>query len=243
MYPYTKELMLDEALKLHEKDRKTRVFFNNKDWEIYCWNIQDVYSEGKSLFCDALTYATHILQAAPPEGWGYAAYELSSGKYEGLHYRSQPSGTSVFRFENQDNTDKWWYYQFKLTDLARVEAESEILQPATCCPKCYEVMTELKQEIADLEAKNKELANAGLNIAHDLATGSQTNEKNLLDRIAELEAKNKELQSKSNSDVLVEHFEQMQANQKLNRLHTKINLQEQIIEKYVEIIKLYNQSK
>jgi chromosome segregation ATPase len=32
-----------------------------------------------------------------------------------------------------------------------VEAEDEILQPATCCPKCYEVMTELKQEIAEFQ--------------------------------------------------------------------------------------------
>jgi chromosome segregation ATPase len=55
-------------------------------------------------------------------------------------------------------------------------------KPATCCPKCYDVMTELKQQISDLESKNKELANLGYNYAFDLA-----NSENLKQQVADLE--------------------------------------------------------
>lgn len=126
MYPYTKELTLDEALKLHEKDRNARVFYNRKDWEIYCWNIQDVYSEGKSLFCTALDYATHILgQVAPPEGWGYAAYDKPE-KYFGLSYMVlDVNGKWVLgAYINLDfKWSNWYQYAFRLSYLARVEEE------------------------------------------------------------------------------------------------------------------------
>ena len=58
MYPYTKELTIDEAL---------NILLNAK--------CQSYENDGK-IYLTALDYATHILkQAAPPEGWGYAAYD------------------------------------------------------------------------------------------------------------------------------------------------------------------------
>jgi hypothetical protein len=38
-----------------------------------------------------------------------------------------------------------------LDDL--MDGTPEPYKPATCCPKCYDVMTELKQEIAELQLK------------------------------------------------------------------------------------------
>jgi hypothetical protein len=189
MYPYLKELTLDEALKLPPDTIVYHKYFPSESGKIKDCILSNAYNGcNDALACDALTYATHILkQAAPPEGWGYAAYNLDSGKYEGLHYRSQPSGTSVFRFENQDNTDKWWYYQFKLTDLARVEGISKMETTET-----------------DWEAKYKELERATtstLNTSHGQRSfGDYVNgyckQLDLADRVTDLEAKNKELQSK-----------------------------------------------
>ncbi len=203
MYPYLKELSSNEAYAIQQSNPDCLAYYPkstnhpNHVSTVGHFIFQGIYGElNHSVFITALDYATHILkQAALPEGYGYAAYELSSGRYDELPYYllSDQKNWQEGRYSEYQKTvatckTDWNRYAFPLTDLARVEAESEILQPATCCPKCYEVMTELKQEIADLEAKNKELANAGLNIAHDLATGSQNNEKNLLDRINELEA-------------------------------------------------------
>jgi hypothetical protein len=156
MYPYTKELTLDEAL---------NTLLNAK--------CQSYEKDGK-VFLTPLDYATHILkQAAPPEGYGYAAYELGSGRYDELPYcfnfdkhlwRNSEAGFSSTRTVAKD----WYEVAFPLTDLARVEGTdtdkteppippSGIRPPVTCCPKCYWVITELKQEISELEAKNKEL--------------------------------------------------------------------------------------
>jgi hypothetical protein len=246
MYPYLKELTLDEALKLPPDAIVYSPSCPNKEYrldKVNVFNLELTYSRKWKLYCTALDYATHILnQAAPPEGWGYAAYELSSGRYDSLHYHYfQHSGggdiwdthRTLFRPFTKSDGDKtvWHYWSFRLTDLARVEgtdtdkkpinveqvvwlsqngydfkirvwgAENEIQgacfnhtmlkwaqegttkilawqydklpdefkalaapipPPATSCPKCYEVMTELKQQIADLEAKNKELKNEKL---------------------------------------------------------------------------------
>jgi hypothetical protein len=215
MYPYTKEIDLGQAQSLKDQIAKGEIpdikidLSNSSNLDsLTCFNdLTFLYLHNNKVYLTALDYATHILkQDAPPEGWGYAAYELGSGMYDRLEFGVYSNNewdidTNPNVKFNRELYYFWNQLCFKLTDLARVEEQSEILQPATCCPKCYEVMTELKQEIAELEAKNKELADAGLNLAYNLATGSQSNEKNLLDRIAELEVKNKELQSDLHNTV------------------------------------------
>jgi hypothetical protein len=296
MHPYTKQLTIDEALNL-EKVNKTALAchsriqhpISNPD-KIAHWAIHLIYKQGDYLSCDALTYATYILnQATPPEGYGYAAYELSSGRYDELPYYLIDDEKKWIegRYSEYQKTDAtckndWYRYAFRLTDLARVEGtdtdkteinaaqlewlhyktfvikhfkneelfedqifdfviadakkgckielltstynalpqefkdlaiskmetsvtdwEAKYKQEKSECERLRKALFEseakynkaflqrnekdLQKQIADLEAKNKELANAGLNIAYDLATGSQSNEKNLLDRIAELE--------------------------------------------------------
>jgi hypothetical protein len=138
MYPYTKELTIDEAL---------NILLNAK--------CQSYENDGK-IYLTALDYATHILkQAAPPEGWGYAAYDEPE-RYKDLEFvaRATYDYWQVDRTNFSGHWFNWSNYAFRLTDLARVEEQSELLQPATCCPKCYEVMIELKQEIADLQLKS-----------------------------------------------------------------------------------------
>jgi hypothetical protein len=100
MYPYTKELTLDEALKL----------------------------DSISNFCTALDYATHILgQDIPPEGWGYAAYDEPE-KYDGLAFISYDKSWSQRVYgEFYRNWDKWSNFAFRLKDLAKVEAEPKPL--------------------------------------------------------------------------------------------------------------------
>jgi hypothetical protein len=171
MYPYTKELTLDEAL---------NILVNAK--------CQSYENDGK-VYLTALDYATHILnQQAPPEGYGYASKKLRKGTYKGLPWGYYGEVTGKWEliedgyFDNENSTENWNLLCFRLTDLARVEEQSEILQPTTCCPKCYEVMTELKLQIADLEAKNKELANLGYNYAFDLA-----NSENLKQQVADFQ--------------------------------------------------------
>jgi regulator of replication initiation timing len=34
-----------------------------------------------------------------------------------------------------------------------MDSTPEVYKPATCCPKCYDVMTDLKQQITDLETQ------------------------------------------------------------------------------------------
>jgi len=130
MYPYTKELTLDEAL---------NTLLNAK--------CQSYEKDGK-VFLTALDYATHILkQAAPPEGYGYAAYELGSGRYDSLPYyllineRNWMEGMEAnYALSNADCKNDWNRYAFRLTDLARVEGISE-----------------METSVTDWEAKYKEL--------------------------------------------------------------------------------------
>lgn len=123
MYPYTKELTLDEAL---------NTLLNAK--------CQSYEKDGK-VFLTPLDYATHILkQAAPPEGYGYAAYDEPE-RYKGLHkldlYLSGWVGDNI---DFDGDWNGWHYYAFRLTDLARVEAISE-----------------METTVTDWEAKYKEL--------------------------------------------------------------------------------------
>jgi hypothetical protein len=116
MYPYTKELTLDEAL---------NILLNAK--------CQSYENDGK-VYLTALDYATHILkQQIPPEGWGYAAYELDSGRYEGLPYGCLEKNNHWdvtfmpdLGFELNDSSDLWHNRCFKLIDLARVEGTDKV---------------------------------------------------------------------------------------------------------------------
>jgi hypothetical protein len=116
MYPYTKELTLDEAL---------NILTNAK--------CQSYEKDGK-VYLTALDYATHILkQQRPPEGWWHAAYPLDSGRYDLLEYMIFTKDWNLGYHSKFKETDDyshldipWNNYAFKLTDLAKVEASSEM---------------------------------------------------------------------------------------------------------------------
>jgi hypothetical protein len=119
MYPYTKELTLDEAL---------NILTNAK--------CQSYEKDGK-VYLTALDYATHILkQNAPPEGWGYPNKELKQGTYTGLHWgyygASQWDIIEDEYFDTKESIENWNKVCFKLTDLAKVEQQTEApIQPTT----------------------------------------------------------------------------------------------------------------
>ncbi len=248
MYPYTKRLTLDEAL---------NILVNAK--------CQSYENDGK-VYLTALDYATYILnQPTPPEGWGYAAYELDSGRYDSIAYckfKNEFKEWETSLFKNDWRLEKRPFYEvcFHLTDLARVEAEKvelttrqsyylsennspiqkefyhgiyyiskadydsmpqefkdlgisekEPTEPATCCPKCYDVMTELKQEIAELEAKlNAEVQN------------TIANNDSWKIAYAELQAKNKELKSDKDAAVMLNKTLSDNATGKIAELEEKL---------------------
>jgi hypothetical protein len=138
MYPYTTQLTLDEALNLEKVNKTALVYDSDYEDSLGCnpdeldnWDIPSIYRQGDYLSCDALTYATYILnQATPPEGWGYAAYELSSGRYDSLPYfyydvdAGWKSGVfETFGEKKKENKIYWNRNAFRLTDLARVEEQ------------------------------------------------------------------------------------------------------------------------
>jgi hypothetical protein len=142
MYPYTKQLTLDEALKLSEVNETAlayhlnyRDIYGENPDKLNNWDIPSIYNQGDYLSCDALTYATYILnQATPPEGWGYAALSVDNnkrdifGRYSQLPYLSYSTGKwehgvqELFTVADDEN---WYLFCFPLEDLARVEAMSE----------------------------------------------------------------------------------------------------------------------
>jgi len=142
MYPYTKELTLNEALKLHQVAPDTVVATESIiPFELRDFEIKEHYNLGRVIFITALDYAIHILgQAAPPEGWGYAAYPLDSGRYDKF-----PCLICRFSLDNLPNdwiesyyenfgqkikptiSQEWNHFAFRLEDLARVETEPKPL--------------------------------------------------------------------------------------------------------------------
>ncbi len=243
MYPYTKKLTLDEALQLP------------KDTVVYsgCANPQDLnnfyisthYDLDGKLFCTSLDYATHILkQQTPPEGWGYAAYELSSGKYDTLDYKWlgelsrewNIAGIDSFKHSKHSN---WNVYIFPLTDLAKVEVESEAapIQPTTDWEAKYNSLLidekQLQEERNTWRNKYSELAdrfNAQAQESSNLfldATERATLQDSLLEAqntIAIQEKRIRELEYyKSISDDYVKAFERRDA-AKENLKQAEINL-------------------
>jgi len=168
MYPYTKEIDLAQAEALDRIAFKNgiEILAQNRQYQlnpvnICMWDFGDVYTKDKrTLSITALDYATHILnQAAPPEGWGYAAYELDSGRYDSIAYckfKNEFKEWETSLFKNDWRLEKRPFYEvcFHLTDLARVEAssEKEIAEPPI-------QPSEIKDETQnyDWEAKYKEL--------------------------------------------------------------------------------------
>jgi hypothetical protein len=134
MYPYTKELTLDDAQLLPESITVYSPITQQEPIDtLTVFNLTYIYSNDNALYCTALDYATHILkQAAPPEGWGYAAYELSSGRYEGLKYGMLSDKWDIeflphIPFDSTASFADWNTVCFRLSHLVRVEATSEIL--------------------------------------------------------------------------------------------------------------------
>ena len=161
MYPYTKKLTLVEALRLfHSEIQFTVISSTSKHCADFDENtLKEYYNDGNYISCTALDYATHILnQAAPPEGWGYAAYELSSGRYDELPYYTLIYGWeegAFYCYKESDDFEKscdfsksdWNSYAFSLKDLARVEGIPET-----------EIATDWKAKYKDLEIKKNNLA-------------------------------------------------------------------------------------
>jgi hypothetical protein len=130
MYPYLKELDLGQALQLKDLHPEVLVFAENVEpIKILYKFIQPIYEQGGKVFITALDYATHILkQKTPPEGYGYPAYELGSGRYDELPYYLIDDEKKWIegRYSEYQKTDAtckndWYRYAFRLTDLARVE--------------------------------------------------------------------------------------------------------------------------
>jgi hypothetical protein len=200
MYPYTKELTLDEALQLQLVAPETKVYYPSHQVDDYEGAIKDyyldrIYANNNFLQCDALTYAIHILkQQTPPEGWGYAAYELSSGKYDKLEYCFNFSKNrwhnSTAGFSNtRTNATNWHEIAFRLTDLARVEKQTETapIQPPS----------------ADWEAKYNQEKSESTRLRKALLESEAKYNKAILQRnTTDWEAKYKELEFKYNEDEI-----------------------------------------
>jgi len=206
MYPYLKEIDLGQAELLQQKVKIGTAPLNLK-WFSTNINsaidvcISDIFfnlsNDGK-LFCDALTYATHILnQAAPPEGWGYAAYELGSGMYDKLpYYRLNDEdkwkeGTfDIYEYTTAKVKGIWNRFAFKLTDLARVEAETDAapITPITDWEAKYKELqdrlVDAQNCIAEMEAKYNQIVKAA-----KYALDRQQTEQKTLDNYADAKCK------------------------------------------------------
>jgi uncharacterized coiled-coil protein SlyX len=134
MYPYTKVIDLSQAEALDRIAFKNsiEILAQNQQYQlnpvnICMWDFGDVYTKDKRvLFITAIDYATHILnQQAPPEGWGYAAYDYGTGRYNKLEFMHVNAQKRLYHFIDIENmANNWADYLFRLTDLARVEAET-----------------------------------------------------------------------------------------------------------------------
>jgi len=174
MYPYTKVLTLEQALKLRDKLSKQEIpeikVFNSKfsasvppkdgnpDW-LRNWIIEIVYQQGYYLSTTALDYATYILgEVAPPEGWGYAAFDEPE-RYFGFPYmiaqeRKWNKGyypVLDFKWSN------WYNYAFRLQDLARVEEVAETEKTATDWKAKYEAQAAEIAKYLEMGTENASL--------------------------------------------------------------------------------------
>jgi hypothetical protein len=98
MYPYTKELTLDEALELQQKIKSNQMSnigmcISSTDMvntDLSWLDVDYIYKRKDKKRVISITgfdYATHILkQATPPEGYGYPNKELGRGTYNGLQW-------------------------------------------------------------------------------------------------------------------------------------------------------------
>ncbi|NBO98843.1 MAG: hypothetical protein EBU90_01775 [Proteobacteria bacterium] len=178
MYPYTKRLTLVEALRLfHSEIQFTVISSTSKHCADFDENtLKEYYNDGNYISCTALDYATHILgQDTPPEGWGYAAYELSSGRYDELaywwlYYKWEKSDYDCYKKSDIFPKTEWNRYAFRLEDLAKVEGEPETEIPNTTDWKAsynkantkYEILfsyyNQLPQEFKDLAISEMEIS-------------------------------------------------------------------------------------
>jgi len=179
MYPYTKRLTLDE------------VFNAELNPNVLAYRIDS------KVFITAHDYATYILnQPTPPEGWGYAAYELDSGRYNELPYyiltdaKHWKSGVfSYYQYSNSDFKYDWNRYAFKLTDLAKVEASSK-MEPTESHIQPSGIKDETQNY--DWEAKYNQLAKEADQWKSDRDAAVMLNKTlsdNAKNKIAELEEK------------------------------------------------------
>ena len=140
MYPYTKKLTLDEALKFISLELELTVYSSFSKAtvrisQIINFDVKELYPKGAALYCTALHYATHILgQVAPPEGWGYPSNELKQGTYTNLQWawyngdcwniNELDNGDGVY-YDTSASLEPWNTIAFRLEDLARVEVVAE----------------------------------------------------------------------------------------------------------------------
>ena len=139
---YTEKITLEQALDLQKKIEKGEIpdmsacyRIDNRDIPVY--SILDegdlnTYNGGY-YYITRPDYAQYIIGNKPlPDGYGYPSKDLSIGLYNGIPYmfcfgdqsNIWLSTGQVFNLKTTTIT-KWYEVAFKLTDLARVEAESD----------------------------------------------------------------------------------------------------------------------
>ena len=136
---YTEKITLEQALDLQKKIEKGEIpdmsacyRIDNRDIPVY--SILDegdlnTYNGGY-YYITRSDYATYILGNKPlPDGYGYPSKDLSIGIYDELPYyfnfNADDWSKNLSFDSNYTTVKKWYQICFRLTDLARVEAEAD----------------------------------------------------------------------------------------------------------------------
>lgn len=136
---YDQQITLEQALDLQNKIKSgempdiiafsTNARINNS---LENTDVNYVYkNRGKELLLTRSDYATYILGNNPlPDGYGYPSKDLSIGIYDELPYyfnfNADDWSKNLSFDSNYTTVKKWYQICFRLTDLARVEAESVV---------------------------------------------------------------------------------------------------------------------
>lgn len=138
---YTEKITLEQAIMLKKKQPFTQVKRILDGESLFVKLIQDIgienlYANDGYILITRPDYAQYIQGNNPlPDGYGYPSKDLDSGIYDELPYMFHtPYGSDERQWTKggashygiSDYYTEFWKYAFKLTDLARVEAEAVI---------------------------------------------------------------------------------------------------------------------
>lgn len=136
---YTEKITLEQAIMFKKKQPFTQVKRILDGESLFVKLIQDIgienlYANDGYILITRPDYAQYIQGNNPlPDGYGYPSKDLGSGLYNGIPYmfcfgdqsNIWLSTEQVFNLKTTTIT-KWYEVAFKLSDLARVEAESVV---------------------------------------------------------------------------------------------------------------------